>query len=56
MILKNEKPLSSLVERTKTEHLKMEHTPVRIPYYEDKSIIKGVYRDRPVFRIKIFQI
>jgi hypothetical protein len=49
MILKNEKPLSSLVERKKTEHLKIEYNPIRIPCYEDMCIIKGAYRARPIF-------
>jgi hypothetical protein len=40
MILKNEKPLSSLVDRIKTEHLEVEYSPTRILYCEDKCIIK----------------
>jgi hypothetical protein len=52
MILKNEKPLSSLLERTKTEHLKIEYSPIRILYCEDKYIMKRAYKTRPIFRIK----
>jgi len=52
MILKTVKPLSSQVERTKTENLKIEYSPIRIPYYEDKCIVKGAHRARPIFRIK----
>jgi hypothetical protein len=32
----NEKPLCSLVERTKTERLKTECSPSGIAYYKDK--------------------
>jgi hypothetical protein len=43
MIFKNEKPLSSLVEK-KTKHLKIEYRPIRMLYYEDKCIIKGALK------------
>jgi hypothetical protein len=37
MIVQNENPLSSLVERIKTEHLKTEYSPI----YEDKWHYEG---------------
>ena len=40
MIFKNEKPLSSLVERTEPEYLKIDYSPIRILYCKDKCIME----------------
>jgi hypothetical protein len=52
MIAQNENPLSSLMERTKTEHPRTERGLIRLAHHGDKGHSEGADRAQPIFRIE----